>query len=145
MRKIVALVFVVTGLAWGTGLTAEQGPASAPTAEVKKAEAKKAEDDARACIDDGIKFLEAKDYVSAFKLMAGPVAEKTEQEGKLDHAVEVFKAGMGEELLKGLMAAKEGKATVDDDGQTVTFDVSDKYPDAPKMTFKKWGGKWYLD
>jgi len=105
----------------------------------------KSEKEVRDLIDRMIVLLEDKDYASAFRLVAGPVAEKSEKDGQFDHAVEVLKAGMGDELLKGLKAAKEAKAAVDADGQTVIFDIADAFHEAPKMSFKKWQKGWYMD
>jgi len=100
-------------------------------------------------VAEGIRLLEAKDYVKFFQVFAPPAELKqiTDQ----GHTVEELANAFGQTdrvgaLLAALKSVKDAVPTFDADGKTATYKLKEPVPGTNKDTlvFLKIGEFWYL-
>jgi fibrillarin-like rRNA methylase len=96
-------------------------------------------------IPEGIKLLEAKEYVKFLKAFVEPNhLSKLEENGSVEQFAENFGKDKGPQLLKVLQNIKGRSPTLEDDGKKATYEVSVDGVDKKSITFRKHGTTWHI-
>lgn len=131
MLRNVLTVFTLTLVAIGTALAADS-----------KADPREKVDTA---VLEGIRLLEAKDYVKFLKEFVAPDDFKNlTAKGTLEEFAKKFGENKGPRLLQVLKSIKDSKPTLDKDEKTATYEMKESIGGKKEIKFKKIDKYWYI-
>ena len=129
--------FVV--LALSMGLVAVTSAAPAPTVKTDPHES------LDTLIAEGIRLLEAKEYVKTIEFLATPedVAMMKKMEGGVEQVAKVFGETKADLALQVLKQIKTQKPTMNAEETLATYKIKDA-KEIPEMKFERIGKQWFL-
>jgi hypothetical protein len=96
-------------------------------------------------IPEGIKLLEAKEYVKFLKAFVEPAhLQKLSEQGSVEDFAENFGKTKGPQLLKVMQNIKGRTPTLEEEGTKATFEVSVEGVTKKTITFRKHGKTWHI-
>lgn len=96
-------------------------------------------------IPEGIKLLEAKEYVKFLKAFVEPPhLQKLSEQGSVEDFAENFGKTKGPQLLKVLQNIKGRTPTLEEEGTKATYEVSVEGVSKKTITFRKHGKTWHI-
>lgn len=97
-------------------------------------------------IGEGIRLLEAKEYVAFLKNFVEPEAfKKFSEAGNIEDFAQKFGESKAKQLTEVLKSIKTATPKISEDGKKATFDISVEGVSKKNIAFTKIGKYWYIN